>query len=180
MRDATTFVTRWHETGVKLPRAWWPWCFSQGSLTGQLIACFGALTVRPIGQGRAAITPEERLLLREHLRQAYVREVVLIAGDVALVFARSVLPLSSASAWPLFFRVGTRPLGALLFTDPRIRRGSLTAAFVGNRHWLWQRAAAAGLVRSESLVRLVARRSLFWRQGKPLLVQELFLPDFQP
>jgi chorismate--pyruvate lyase len=179
MRDASV-VVRWHETGVKLPRAWWPWCFSQGSLTGQLIARFGALTVRPVGQGRAAITQEERLLLREHLRQAYVREVVLIAGGVAVVFARSVLPLSSASAWPLFFRVGTRSLGALLFTDPRIRRGSLTAASVGSRHWLWQRAVAAGLVLSSCPARLVARRSLFWRLGEPLLVQELFLPGFQP
>ena len=102
-------------------------------------------------------------------RLAWVREVVLHADGRPVVFARSVLPMGSLrGAWRLFAGVGGRPLGAALFADPRIRRGALAWKKLDGRHPLGRAAANHS--------GLWARRSLFHRRGKPLLVTEVFLP----
>jgi chorismate--pyruvate lyase len=121
---------------------------------------------------------DEQQVLESHLSVAWVREVVLLADGLTVVFARSVLLPRARTAWPLFFRAGKRPLGALLFDDPAVCRGPLEVARIDPRHSLWRLATHYGLLSSATPLHapLWARRSLFWRKGQPLLVQELFLP----
>jgi len=180
MREASAagFPAHWYGNAVAVLPAWRRWLFGSGSLTARLEAhCQQLLRVAPLAQGRAPVAFDERSLLGVSTRIAWVREVALIADNVAVVFARSVLVASARAAWPLFFRVGTRPLGALLFDDPAVSRGPIEAARIDSRHTLWRRAAHHALLRSgEERAALWARRSCFWRFGKPLLVQELFLP----
>ena len=171
----------WRAANAAIPHPWRGWLRGRGSLTARIQAyCRNDFAVFPLRQERARMSRDEQQLLESHLPVAWVREVVLLADGIAVVFARSVLLPRARTAWPLFFRAGKRPLGALLFDDPAVCRGPLEAARIDPRHSLWRLATRHGVL-SGALTPLVppalwARRSLFWREGQPLLVQELFLP----
>jgi chorismate--pyruvate lyase len=64
----------------------------------------------------------------------------------------------------------------LLFTDPLVRRAPFEYARVDARHPLWKRARQ---VFGHDFPTLWARRSLFHREGRPLMVTEVFLPTIR-
>ncbi len=105
----------------------------------------------------------------------YVRNVVLIGGGQPRVFAHSVLPRADLrGGWNGITRLGVRPLGEALFTNPRIRRLGLTIRRLDARHPLYRAAQRhTGLTARH----LWARRSVFCLNGRPLLVTEVFLPE---
>lgn len=145
------------------------WLVGEGSLTARIRNCCRhfSVVVRRQELARPHADESERLGIRRG-RLAWVREVVLHADGRPVVFARSVLPAGSLrGAWRFFAKVGGRPLGAALFADPRIRRGTLAYRRLDMRHPLRRAAGDA----------LWARRSLFLRRGKALLVTEVFLPE---
>lgn len=105
---------------------------------------------------------------------AYVRDVLLTGGGHIRVFAHSVLPRSSLHGdWCGITRLGTKPLGETLFTDPRIRRLGLTMRRLDARHPLYRAARRHTGITAQHLW---ARRSVFCLNGHPLLVTEVFLP----
>jgi len=105
---------------------------------------------------------------------AHVREVLLVADGVPVVFAHSITaPASLRGAWRALGRLGERPLTATLFGDRRVMRGPLAFRALDERHPLHRRVAELGL---ELPARLWARRSQFLRHDRPLLVTEVFLP----
>ena len=71
-------------------------------------------------------------------------------------------------------RTRNRPLAAVLFDDPRVRRAPLEAARLDARDSRWHHAARA--TGHDDLPALWARRSAFHRGGVPLLITEIFLP----
>ncbi len=148
-----------------------PWLAEAGSLTARIQERCQHFSVTVIRQALTRPHADEaRLLGIRRGALAWVREVVLHADGRAVVFAHSVLPRAGVrGAWRLFNAVGGRPLGAALFADPRIRRGTLAYRRLDARHPLHRAAAGGG-------AELWARRSLFHRRGKPLLVTEVFLP----
>ncbi len=152
------------------------WLIHAGSLTAQLRARCGDFAVRVWRQGLARPSRDEAIALgvpRHEL--AWIREVVLCAGASPLLFARSVVPRGHvAGAWNLFSRLGARPLGELLFSDRRIVRDALWAIRVRERDPLALRAGTVG-VDPDGRARW-ARRSIFRRGGRRLLVSELLLP----
>ena len=94
-----------------------------------------------------------------------MREVSLFADGCPIVYARSILPQESMrGAWRALSRMGNRPIGSVLFSDPGIRRGQLVYKKLDVRHPLGHI-----LVRNETLW---ARRSVFVRDKMPLLVNE--------
>jgi chorismate--pyruvate lyase len=105
---------------------------------------------------------------------AVVRDVVLMSGDVPLVYAHSVMP-----RFALFhgFRglrhQGEKSLGATLFANPLVQRSSLAVRSVGPHHPLHVEAHMAV---GELPERLWARRSRFELGQSAILVTELFLP----
>lgn len=106
---------------------------------------------------------------------AYVREVVLTCNDRPVVFAHSVAGASALRGpWAALTLLGSRPLGEVLFSNPRVVRGCLQYRRVDVRHPLLSQAVRAGVVPPRAA--LWARRSLFSLHGQPLLVTEVFLP----
>lgn len=152
-----------------------PWLTDPGSLTARVRERCAAFSLVVLEQRLAAPHADEAALLG--LRQgelAWLREVLLVADGVPVVYARSILPRRNVrGAWNLFHGLGARPLGAALFADPAIRRGALACARLDRRDARYHRALAV----SPRLPRAVwARRSLFRLRGRALLVSELFLP----
>jgi len=135
----------------------------------------GDFRVQRLYQGWEVPLPSERALLGLPPRQlALVREVALSLGPDAVVFARSVFPLSSLTGELAHLRrLENKSLGAILFKHPGMRRRPFELALMaGNCGYLpaslHQAAPAWG------------RRSRFDIAGRPLLVSEVFLEQFSP
>jgi chorismate lyase len=162
-----------------LPRAagpYRPWLAATGSLSARIASHCGELRVRRVFQGLRRPHHDEATLVRVPVqRLAHVREVVLVADGTPVVFAHSVVAAGDLhGAWRSVGRLGERPLASALFADPRVTRGALAYRRLDARHPLYARAATLGL---ELAAELWARRSSFQRNGRPLLVTEVFLPS---
>lgn len=106
---------------------------------------------------------------------AYVREVILLCDAQPVVFAHSVVPINSLRGpWAAVTRLGSRPLGEALFSNPKVARGCLQYRRIPARHALARQARQAGIPLSGRA--LWARRSLFTLSGHALMVTEVFLP----
>lgn len=153
-----------------------PWLLVRGSLTHALMARCGAFNVARLSQNRApAHLDEERLMGLPHKRLAMIREVLLRCGGKPLVFAHSVIPLKGLRGpWVGLAGLGNRPLGAALFSDPRIQRHPLEFRRLTRRHPLYGKAVAHLDAPPPALW---ARRSRFSLQGHSILVTEVFLPE---
>ncbi|NMG03108.1 chorismate--pyruvate lyase family protein [Azoarcus taiwanensis] len=160
-----------------LPPGLRPWLTDTRSLTARIVARSGRFHVAVLEQRRARPMSDERALFSlrtgEYLR---VREVILYADDQPVVYARSVVSERDLRlVWRVFRGIGSRPLGAALFADPRIRRQPLFSAALKRGDARYHRA----LIHAKTLARparLWARRSLFRLRGRDLLVTEVFLP----
>jgi chorismate--pyruvate lyase len=159
-----------------VPGAVQAWLADPGSLTRAVVArCPRRFAVELLRQAAGSAMPGEAALLAAGRRRtALVREVRLNCGRETWVFARTVMPLSSrhgpASA---LTRLGQRPLGEVLFSDPTTRRLRVEVARITPRHRLFE-AATAHLRRAP--VEIWGRRTLFEYRGERILVNELFLP----
>ena len=101
-----------------------------------------------------------------------VREVILRGHNQPWVFARSVLPLRSLTGSLRHLRKqGARPLGAFLFSQPHLKRSPIALALISGHHGY----LPAALLGAKPVW---GRRSVFSLNDKPLLVSEVFLPDF--
>jgi len=152
-----------------------PWLTDCSSLTARIAARCGTLRVRVLHVGLAPPHEDERRLLGlTRGRLAWVREVLLLADAVPVVFAHTTLaPRQLRGPWRMAAGIGGRPLGAALFADPQIARGALHCQRLRAAHPLQRRAEhALGI----ELPPLWGRRSRFLRHGSPLLVSEVFLP----
>ena len=153
------------------------WLLDQGSLTQRLVeASRNQFRVEIINQRieRPRLS-ELRALAMPPRQRALVREVLLYGGDEAWVYARSILPLPTLTGRLRRLRkLDNRPLGALLFNDPTMRRGPVEIACISA-----QKTQLPREVRHFDKP-LWGRRSVFYLSGKPLLVSEIFLPTFSP
>jgi len=152
------------------------WLRDRGSLTRRIQQRCADFEVRGVRTGLARIALDESALLGIAPQQlAYSREVFLHADDQPVVFAHSAFAHQYLrSAWSAVRTLGNKPLGALLFAHPLVKRKPLHYKSLRNSHPLYQRAA---IVLKEPPHRLWARRSLFYLHGAPLLVTEVFLPN---
>lgn len=151
------------------------WLLTPGSLTRRLAGRSAAFNVLRLRQTAArAFNDEEGLVGLRPGQRGLVREVFLRDGDTPLVYAHSVTALAGMRGpWRTLSKLGSRPLGEALFVDPLIRRTPLRFRHIDAHHPLYRRLAGhlGGLP-----PRLWARRSLFYRDARPLLVTEVFLP----
>lgn len=158
------------------PRGMRGWLTDDSSLTARIRRRCGVFSLRVVGQGKGLVLPDEMAALgvQRHGR-LWQREVLLIADGAPVVFARSLVAETAIPAsWHLLHGLGSRPLAAVLFDDPRVARSPLEAARLDARDPRWHHAARA--TGGDDLPALWARRSAFRRQGAPLLVTEIFLP----
>ena len=153
------------------------WLLDDGSLTQRLTAQGrGPFRVVRLKQGWEVPLPSERTLLELPQRQvAIIREVILQQGERRVVFARSVIPISSLRGRLAHLRrLQNKPLGEILFGANGMRRSPFELARIHSgssylpdqlRH---QQSTAWG------------RRSRFEVYGHNVMVSEVFLDEFEP
>lgn len=162
---------------ARVPQGLRGWLCEEDSLTRRLRdECTHPFTLELVSQGWEHPLPDERRALRLATgRTSLVRQVRLLCGHRAVVFARSVIPVHTLKGAPRrLSRLGTRPLADILFSDKRILRGEMEFALLTPETPLFRLAAGALETEGEGLW---GRRSLFRIAArKRLLVSEVFLP----
>ena len=142
------------------------WLTETGSLTARLRRHHPQLAVDVVSERlEAPLAEEAQRLALDSDASAWIREVTLHENGLALLQARTVIPhWSPANPWCEVQRLGSRPLGEILFSDPGLERSEFE--FTLGPGW-----RESDLVAPDRL----ARRCVFWRQGAPLLLTERFL-----
>jgi len=164
---------------AQLPEQWRAWLLDRSSLTRRLQqACSGTFSVEVIAQRmEPPMLSEARALGRPPQELALVRQVRLRCDGEPWVFARTVIPLPSLRrGLRQLALLGSKPLGALLFADPTMRRSEVEVARVGQEKRLYRHALGEGTTRHPEIW---GRRSVFTLRGQPLLVSEFFLPPME-
>jgi len=174
-------VPRWrgrrHLRPTEIPTGLRDWLCEPRSLTRKMRRqCPAPFSLELLSQRWERPLADERLALGIRPgRLSLVRQVRLLCGGQALVFARSVIPLHTLRGRPgRLARLGTRPLADVLFTDGSVRRGEMEFTLLGPGAALLGLSVQALNTEPHGLW---ARRSLFLIKRKPLLVSEVFLPE---
>lgn len=150
------------------------WLFDRGSLTARMVdRCGDGFSVRLLSLRRATPAFDETVALGMKPRaQALVREVLLCCNNRPLVYARTIIPLSSMrGALRGLALLGNRPLGAVLFSDPSMTRQPVEVALLHSTHVYHERIDE---ITEEPVW---GRRSVFTLKDEKLLVSEFFLPE---
>lgn len=165
-------IDRWQQ--LRPPSILRDWLADAGSLTARLITkSEGRFQVEVLRQviGRPDLNECQVLGVRT-AGLALIREVILKGNNQPWVFARSVLPLTSLTGELRHLRKQTnRPLGAFLFSQPHLVRSPIAIAAINRDHAYLPVQLIGSAI-------LWGRRSIFSLHEKPLLVSEVFLPDF--
>jgi chorismate--pyruvate lyase len=149
-----------------------PWLFDASSLTARIIQICGKdFSVRVISQQWQTLDAEEASAMAlKNVHSALVRQVLLCCGEQPLVYARTVIPVTTVQgARRRYANMGNRPLGAMLFADRTMQREGVQVAMLPASHEANRY--------TESGEPVWGRRSVFRVSGKPLLVSEYFLPE---
>jgi len=152
------------------------WLFDKGSLTRRLRqTCRGEFRVQVVAQQwQHPMGNERRRLGMAGHRLALIRQVYLLCDEVPCVFARTIIPHSTLSGAERHLAIlGSRPLGAVLFADPRMHRDEMEFTCLHPDERLFA-DATRGLDLQPA--EIWGRRSVFYLNNKPLLVNEIFLP----
>lgn len=160
-----------------LPPALRVWLTDTGSLTRQLQqVCEQSFSVALLQSGWQRPLPDEALLLKQApVKLAFTREVHLLDGDKAEVYARTLVPVRTYQAMRARFdTLGNQPLGEMLFNDPSLSRGPIQVACLQPGQTLFELATRHLSYQPDALW---ARRSCFYLAGKAMLVNEIFLPS---
>lgn len=116
----------------------------------------------------------ERKILSQQNVWGIGREVVLSGINVPWIYARSFFPMDVVKAHgQQFTGLGQRPLGEILFSDPRISRSDYSIACLLPGHREYQVAADAFKLYPEFMW---ARRSQFYLPSGAIVLLEVFSP----
>ncbi len=152
------------------------WLTDSGSLTMRLKSHHqNDFSVQVLGhQWAKPLIDECHLLSMRTSVLAYQREVYLMDGDAATVYARTIVPRATFNAMQYRFkRLGNQSLGEILFTDPAVWRAPIEIARLRPGQWLYNRALLQATHRPPALW---GRRSAFYLSDRKLLISEIFLP----
>ncbi|MGB5395826.1 MAG: chorismate lyase [Gammaproteobacteria bacterium] len=166
------WLTRRQLFNKEVPHALLDWLFDSSSLTARLQRrCPGQFRVELISQKIEKPRLDEISVLDLHYGDsALVRQVRLFCADIAVVYARTVIPLATLSGKERSYaNLGNRPLGAMLFADQSMRRGRVMVSRLNNSDVLFKHT---GVKQGD----IWGRRSVFYVSEKPLLVSEYYLP----
>jgi chorismate--pyruvate lyase len=160
-----------------IPAKVWPWLLDKASLTERIVGvCPGRFRVQVVNQERGRVMRNEAEAL--NMRQgthAIVRRVQLLCDETPWVYARTIIPPATLHRrLRRLVRLGSRSLGATLFSDPSMKRGEVEVTYLTASDELY-RSVTGGLSRKPETI--WGRRSVFQLGGKPLLVCEFFLPE---
>ncbi len=134
-----------------IPKVVFLWLDDTQSLTAKLKQKFDDFSVNVLSQEQGNPYANEGDAI-DFSGQCMIREVELLGGGQAVVFARSIIPVTKDTENLL--KIGTKPLGEILFNDVNIQRGQLQITHA-NKIW--------------------GRRSTFIVGNTRVLVSEFFL-----
>jgi chorismate--pyruvate lyase len=162
-------------TRQQLPANVRSWTYETGSLTQRLRRFYGsAVTVKVLRQRWQTpfLSERQQLTLPEH-RFALVREVLLYAHDRPLILARTIIPTRTLkAARSNLAKLGTRPLGEVIFAYPKLERLQLDVTLIQPALWT---PAARELAQIQRPV--WSRRTVYGLHHRTMLVSECFLPE---
>lgn len=158
-----------------LPENVQSWTYEAGSLTQRLRNYYGnSVAVKILfHQWRMPYLSERRLLrLREH-RYHLTREVLLHANGKPLILARTIIPARTIRvAHRNLSHLGTRPLGEVIFSYPKLERRELDLTLIKPSAWSPSARAEADIQQP-----IWGRRTVYAIRHQPMLVSEFFLPE---
>ncbi len=153
-----------------------PWLTDRGSLTARIIANVDNFNLVRLQQRLATpFNDERRALGLRYGEYAVIREVILRDGATPLVFAHTAAnPRDLRGVWRGLSKLGNRPLAEMLFHDPDVSRMAIEYKKLTLSHPLAKAIASVALLNQQTLW---ARRSVFLKNNRPLMVTEVFLPS---
>jgi len=150
------------------------WIYESQSLTRRLRKVYGqSFTVEILfHHRRPAFLSECGLLKLPHQQYNLIREVLLHADGKPLILARTILPEKTIKiAKRNLSHLGTRPLGEVIFSYPRLERLALNISCIKPEHW------TPGLIEKIAINgEIWGRRTVYAIHKQPLLVSEFFMP----
>lgn len=157
------------------------WLFRPGALTAGL-RNVGKVQLNVVREQTQGLHPAEAWMLQRKPRSpVWLREITMSINGTPSVFARSFTPLAAShSLWQGMRRLRTRPLADMLYHDAQIIRSRFFSCRLNEQHPLYRSARRLLGAQCPPAHYMLARCSVFWRQGQPLLVAECFLPEFWP
>lgn len=155
------------------------WLFRPGALTAGLRR-LGHLELRVEREQVKGLHSDEAWMLARPARsEIWLREICMSIDGTDAVFARSFTPLAASHAlWQGMRRLRTRPLADMLYHDPQITRSRFFVCRLHRQQPLYRSMRLRLGADCPDATDVLARCSVFWRLGQPLLVAEAFLPDF--
>ena len=164
------------------PAALLNWLAEPGLLTARVREYFGEeMRFRMLGPLRPAPLAEAiQTRLAVHDDSCLLREIEFCRGAVRIIFAQTILPASTVNSFPWLRDLGEAPLGeALRSSDELLTRDPLEYRALDRTHGLARAARATGAGAGSALADglLWARRAVYRLAGRPILVQEVFLPE---
>lgn len=153
------------------------WLFDATSLTQRLQAqCQAQFFVEVLDETWGISWQDEQQALNLTTSTTWLRHVHLNCREHPWVFARTVIPHSTlVDEYRSLIHLGTQPLGEVLFSFHALQRTEIEAACLSEPQPLYQLASVHLHPKPKILW---ARRSVFYLpENKPLLVQEVFLPQ---
>lgn len=168
----------WQENRIgtrhRLPETVQSWTYESGSLTQRLRAVYGnGVAVNVLFQEwRVPFLSERRLLKLPEQRLCLVREVLLHADGKPLILARTIIPTATIKIASSLAHLGTRPLGEVIFSYPKLERVAMDVALIKASIW-----TQSTLHNSNIQQPIWGRRTVYAIKHRPMLVSEFFLPE---
>jgi chorismate--pyruvate lyase len=170
----------WHPANYylqKIPPNLHNWLLNNKSLTKRIQNnCDGIFRVELQYQNwQYPLNDEAKLLGIKPRTYALIRQAYLLCKNQIYVSARTVIPAKTLSGKQCrLAKLGNQPLGRILFANHTMRRGKVEITQLQQKHLLFQLALGNIENKPNSLW---GRRSIFYLENKPLLVNEFFLPN---
>lgn len=159
-----------HSICKNLPSDLNSWLNESESLTQRLRNQFENIRVQVLFEKQETpfLTEWQTLNLPEK-RYCLVREVVLLSNQTPLILARTVIPAKTLKITQgNLARLGSRPLGEILFSAPSLERESYGITKVEPTLWATD---------FDIITPLWGRRTQYSICKQPMLVSEFFLPS---
>ncbi len=152
------------------------WLFETGSLTERLRSHSERFDVEVMNEIRQPVEAQQREILGTQAQTLLNREVLLICDGQPMVYAQSWIPEGARVGAQGLDKLGSRPLGEVIFSDKNLTRQAIEVGCFEREH------DVARLSRSLKLPdqTLWGRRSVFMLPEENILVCEIFLPRSYP
>lgn len=140
-----------HNTKQNCPRSWQKCLENPLSLTKRMETLFkGPIRIFVLKEGWQLVKTQGAK------KMAWGREVLMVAGEMPLLFAKTTIPLKSAQGrLRLVRKLGDKALGKLLYAEPSLRRTTIKIHPLPDHLW--------------------GRQSTFLFSGATLYLEEYFL-----